>query len=114
LRLRERGTLQDIPVRAFVSILFTLMAVSMPVHADERVKEVERFMEEYLRTWNAGDTATITTQIYRFDGPNAFATQVGLQSEFDRLKANGYSHSKQLNFIPMNPTTKLACSSFME
>jgi hypothetical protein len=163
LRLRERETLQGMPVRAFVSILLTLMAVSMPVHADERAKEVERFMEEYLRTWNAGDAATITAKIYRFDGPNAFATQAGLQSEFDRLKAGGYSHSKQIsietcwinvtqalvqlrysrlkvdgtamppterstlyfvkktadglrinNFIPMSPTTKLACSSFVE
>jgi hypothetical protein len=150
-------------VRAFVAVLSTLMAIAVPVHADERAKEVEAFMEEYLRTWNAGDAATITTKIYRFDGPNAFATQAGLQSEFDRLKANGYSHSKKIsidacwinptqalvelrysrlkvdgtamppterstlyfvkktadglrvnNFIPMNPTTKLACSSFIQ
>jgi hypothetical protein len=148
-------------VRAFVAILLMVMAASMPAHADPRAQEVEAFMEAYLRTWNAGDAATITAKIYRFDGPNAFATQAGLQAEFDRLKAGGYSHSQKIsieacwinatqalvelrysrlkvdgsamppaarstlyfvkktadglrinNFIPMNPTTKLDCSSF--
>lgn len=50
-------------------------------------------MQEYLRLWNAGDATTITSKLYRFDGPNAFATKEGLQAEFDRLKAAGYSHS---------------------
>ena len=78
----------------FAIVLFVSVASSV-VHADEKAKDVETFMEEYLRLWNAGDAGTITAKIYRFDGPNAFATREGLQAEFDRLKANGYSHSQK-------------------
>jgi hypothetical protein len=65
--------------------------------ADERAKDVVVFMEEYLRLWNAGDAAAITSKIYHFDAANAFATQEGLQSEFARLKADGYSHSEKIS-----------------
>jgi len=69
----------------------------MPVHADERAKDVETFMEEYLTLWNAGDAATITARVYRFEKPNAFATKDGLQAEFNRLKADGYSRSEKIS-----------------
>ena len=151
-------------MKAFLSVIAALVSIaSMPVVADERAKDVVAFMEEYLRLWNAGDAATITSKIYRFDAANAFGTQEGLQSEFNRLKAGGYSHSDKIsidacwinatqalvdlrytrlkvdgtamppkerstlyfvkktddglrinNLIPMNPTTKWACSSFAE
>jgi hypothetical protein len=150
--------------RVVVSLccVFALCSVSAAM-ADERAADVEAFMEEYLRLWNAGDSATITAKMMRFDGPHPFATQAGLQAEFDRLKASGYSHSKNLgikgcwisatqalvelrysrvkvdgtvmppaerstlyvvrktpdglrisSLMPMNPSTKVTCSSFVD
>ena len=67
--------------------------VAGPVRADDRGAEVARFMEEYLRLWNAHDARTITERIYRFDRPTPMGTLSGLESEFARLKAQGYDHS---------------------
>ena len=66
---------------------------SAPVRADERGREVEAFMREYLRLWNTHDATAITERIYRFADTNPMGTQAGLQAEFDRLKAQGYDHS---------------------
>lgn len=85
-------------MKAFLcSLLLALSAVSLPTNADERARDVETFMEEYLRLWNAGDSTTITDKVYRFDGPNALGTREGLQAEFNRLKASGYSHSEKIS-----------------
>jgi hypothetical protein len=84
-----------ITMKIFACMMLALAA--LPAHADQSAKDVESFMEEYLRLWNAGDAASITARIYRFDGPNAFATKEGLQAEFDRLKANQYSHSQKIS-----------------
>jgi hypothetical protein len=85
-------------VRTILSIALLLMSSALPsVQADERAKDVEALMEEYLRLWNAGEAGAITEKIYRFDGPNAFATKEGLQAEFGRLKASGYSHSEKIS-----------------
>lgn len=64
-----------------------------PARADDRGAEVGRFMDEYLRLWNAHDAAAITDHIYRFDRPNPMGTLTGLEAEFARLKAQGYDHS---------------------
>jgi hypothetical protein len=76
-------------------ILLTLLAaaslLSVPAQADERAKEIEVVMDEYLRLWNAHDAAAITSRIYRMDGPSGTAS--GLQASFDQLKAQGYDHS---------------------
>ena len=66
---------------------------SLPARADERGRDVEAFMQEYLRLWNAHDAKTITERIYRFADTNPMGAQAGLQAEFDRLKAQGYDHS---------------------
>ena len=85
-------------MKAFFSLIAAAATIaSAQAVADERAKDVVTFMEEYLRLWNAGDAAAITSKIYRFDSPNAFGTQEGLQSEFARLKADGYSHSDKIN-----------------
>jgi ketosteroid isomerase-like protein len=76
-----------------ICALLTLLANVNCAHADAKGKEVEEFINEYLRLWNAGDAAAITERIYRFDSPNPLGTQQGLQAEFNRLKADGYHHS---------------------
>ena len=64
------------------------------VLADERGKEVEAFMDEYLRLWNAHDAAAVTGSMYRFsDKANPMQSVAGLQANFDELKAQGYDHS---------------------
>jgi hypothetical protein len=85
-------------MRILQILVLSMLAMSVtPTHADERAKDVESFMEEYLSLWNAGDSTAITEKIYRFDAPNALSTREGLQAEFDRLKAAGYSHSEKIS-----------------
>lgn len=80
-------------MKRLVTVLAALLAVS-PALADERGKELEAVMREYVRLWNAGDAAAITSRIYRFEGPNAMGTPAGLSAEFKRLKGQGYDHSE--------------------
>lgn len=84
-------------MKVLIVVLSMCLAPLLPTHADERAADVEAFMEEYLRAWNAGDATTITQKMYRFDIANAFGTREGLASEFARLKANGYSHSQKIS-----------------
>jgi hypothetical protein len=84
------------------------LALTTPVHADERGKEIVAVMNEYLRLWNLHDAAAVSTQIYRMDGPNG--TQAGLQANFDSLKAQGYDHSSaaSIDGCLLSPTSGLA------
>jgi ketosteroid isomerase-like protein len=71
---------------------------ALPALADERAREAEDFVREYVRLWNAGDAAAITSRIYRFDAPNnPMGTAAGLQRQFDQLKAQGYARSETLD-----------------
>jgi hypothetical protein len=64
------------------------------VLADPPAREVEAFMDEYLRLWNAHDAAAVTGRMYRFsDAANPMQTVTGLQANFDDLKKQGYDHS---------------------
>ncbi len=79
-------------------LTMTLAAIAIalagtPSRADERGREVEAFMREYLKLWNAHDAKTIHDRIYRLDSSNRMSTQEGLQATFDGLKAQGYDHS---------------------
>jgi hypothetical protein len=65
----------------------------VPVRADDRAREVEDLMREYVRLWNAGDAEAITSRIYRLDGGGPTSTPDGLKASFASLKARGYSHS---------------------
>lgn len=69
-------------------------AAAAPALADTAGREVEAFMGEYLRLWNAHDAAAITQRIYRFEGPNPMGQQQGLEAEFARLKSQGYDRSE--------------------
>ncbi|HEY8570850.1 nuclear transport factor 2 family protein [Phenylobacterium sp.] len=71
------------------------IAIALPsaALADAGARDVEAVMTEYVRLWNAGDSAAISSRIYRLRADNPMSTQAGLQAEFDRLKAQGYHHS---------------------
>jgi hypothetical protein len=86
--------------------VFAMDLVCGPARADERGREVEAFMRQYLTLWNAHDARAIIERIYRMDGSNPMGTQAGLQAEFDRLKAQGYDHSDliSLNACMITPT----------
>jgi hypothetical protein len=76
------------------TLLTAIAAVSLlsaPARADERGKEIEAVMDEYLRLWNAHDAGAIATRIYKMEGTRG--TAAGLQQSFDQLKAQGYDHS---------------------
>lgn len=72
--------------------LLTACVFAAPAFADDKV-DMEAFMARYLVLWNAHDAATITAKFYRLDPGNPWATEAGLQAEFDRLKAEGYDKS---------------------
>jgi hypothetical protein len=84
---------QPRPMRRVLIPLLACLFAAPAARADERGREVEAVMDEYLRLWNAHDAAAITQRIYRFDHPNPMGDRAGLQAEFDRLKAQGYDHS---------------------
>lgn len=69
------------------------LALHAPAHAQDLKGDMEYFMSEYLRAWNAHDATTIVKDFYRLDPTHRWATVEGLQAEFDRLKAQGYDRS---------------------
>ncbi len=70
------------------------IALHAPAHAQDLKGDMEHFMSEYLRAWNAHDAPTIIRDFYRLDPSHRWSTVEGLQAEFDRLKAEGYDHSE--------------------
>jgi hypothetical protein len=72
-----------------------------------RKAELEAFMWDYLKLWNAHDAATISARVYRLEGNNPWGTQAGLQAEFDRLKAQGYdkTDTKSVTGCILSPDT---------
>jgi hypothetical protein len=91
------NTVLSIMKSLLLLVLAMVSVTSLPARADERAADVEAFMEEYLRLWNAGDAETITQNIYQFDVANSFSTKEGLQAEFNRLKAEGYHRSEKIS-----------------
>jgi hypothetical protein len=78
---------------ALIAIALTLAAG--PALADPPAAEVEAFMANYIKLWNADDAQAITTQIYKFDAPgNPLQTVDGFQKSYAALKARGYDHSE--------------------
>lgn len=71
---------------------FTMLAPSVTL-ADARASEPEALLRQYVELWNAGDAEAISSRIYRLPPTNPFATRAGLEAEFARLKADGYSRS---------------------
>lgn len=67
-------------------------AAPLPALADDRA-DMEAFMAEYLKAWNAHDAAAITSTYYRLDNGHAWSTQAGMEAEFARLRAQGYATS---------------------
>lgn len=78
---------------AGVAVIATACLAAIPARADERAKEVEDLMREYVRLWNAGDADAIAGRIYRLDNGGNNGTPAGLKASFASLKAQGYDHS---------------------
>ncbi len=69
-------------------------ALHASAYAQDLKGEMEYFMSEYLRAWNAHDAAKIIKDFYHLDPGHRWSTVEGLQAEFDRLKADGYDRSE--------------------
>ena len=69
------------------------IALHAPAHAQDLKGDMEYFMSEYLKAWNAHDAATIVKDYYRLPTTHRWSTVEGLQAEFDRLKGQGYDRS---------------------
>jgi len=67
-------------------------AAPLPAIADDRA-DMEAFMADYLKAWNAHDAAAITSTYYRLDGDHPWATPAGMEAEFARLRGQGYATS---------------------
>ena len=63
------------------------IALHASASAQDLKGDMEYFMSEYLRVWNAHDAATIVKDFYRLEPGHRWSTVEGLQAEFDRLKA---------------------------
>jgi hypothetical protein len=70
------------------------IALQAPAHAQDLKGDMEYFMSEYLKAWNAHDAALIVRDFYRLEPTHRWSTVAGLQAEFDRLKAEGYDRSE--------------------
>lgn len=70
------------------------IALHASASAQDLKGDMEYFMSEYLRVWNAHDAATIVKDFYRLEPGHRWSTVEGLQAEFDRLKAEGYDRSE--------------------
>lgn len=68
-------------------------AAPLPALADDRA-DMEAFMADYLKAWNAHDAAAITSTYYHLDSNHAWSTQAGMEAEFARLRAQGYATSE--------------------
>jgi hypothetical protein len=64
-----------------------------PAYADRAASEIDAFMKEYDRLWNAEDIEAISSRIYRFDVSDPRATPDGLKRYFSDLKAQGFDHT---------------------
>ena len=67
-------------------------ALAPAAFADEK-SDMEAFMRDYLKAWNAHDAAAITSKYYRLEANHAWSTEAGMRAEFDRLKSQGYATS---------------------
>jgi hypothetical protein len=88
-----------------------VLATAAPAFADPAGAEVEAFMTNYIKLWNADDAQAITTQVYKYDAPgNPMQTVEGFQKSYAALKAAGYDHSelKSIHACIMNRNTALA------
>lgn len=79
-------------LRPIAALLVGSALIAAPAHADDKA-DVEAFMHEYLRLWNAHDAAGISERFYRLENGSSWGTEEGLAAEFDRLKAQGYDRS---------------------
>ena len=83
-----------------------LALAAAPAFADDKA-DMEAFMADYLKAWNAHDAATITSKYYRLEGDHPWATEAGMKAEFDRLRAQGYAASdiKSVRGCVLTPDT---------
>lgn len=79
--------------RALLLLAVAVAIFPMEAAADAKAYEAQAVVTEYVRLWNAKDAAAISSRIYRIRPDHPFATQAGLQAEFDRLKREGYDRS---------------------
>jgi hypothetical protein len=77
-----------------LSLAVALSLTASVALADERAKEVDAKMREYVEIWNRHDAAGVATKVYRLDNTaNGAGTTANFQAQFDSLKAQGYDHS---------------------
>lgn len=79
-------------MRTWLAALLAAGALAAPAYADAKA-DIEAFMADYLKLWNAHDAGAITARVYRLEGNHPWNTREGLQAEFERLKAQGYDKS---------------------
>jgi ketosteroid isomerase-like protein len=78
---------------ALAAALTISAALSPPARADERGREVEALMGDYIVLWNAHDAHAIWTRVYRLDAAQPLHSEADLAAEFAGLRAQGYDHS---------------------
>jgi ketosteroid isomerase-like protein len=106
-------------LRTRVAVLAALalsLATLLPpaARADERGRDVEALMGDYIALWNAHDAHAIWTRIYRMDAAQPLHSEADLAAEFAGLKAQGYDHSDMasVHACLLTPATATAVMRF--
>ena len=102
-------------MRRFALIAAALLAFApFAARADERARDVEALMGDYIRLWNAHDAHAIWTRIYRLDAAQPLKSEADLAAEFAALKAQGYDHSDMASAkgCLLTPGTAMAVMRF--
>ena len=102
-------------MRRLALIAAALLALAPPTaRADERGRDVEALMGDYIRLWNAHDAHAVWTRVYRLDAAQQMHSEADLAAEFARLKAQGYDHSdlQSIHACLMTPATAMAVMRF--
>lgn len=99
-------------VQAAVLALFATVPIA--ARADDRAKDVEALMGDYIRLWDAHDAHAIWTRIYRLDAAQPLKSEADLAAEFAGLKSQGYDHSDMTSVqgCLLTPATATAVMRF--
>jgi len=88
--------------------------LAFPARADERSRDLEALIRDYIVAWNAHDAHAIWTRFYRLDAAQPTHSEADLAQEFARLVAQGYDHSdlQSVQACRLTPQTAIAILRF--
>jgi len=102
------------PWRGLLTAFAAAALLAAPARADERSRDLEALIRDYIVLWNAHDAHAIWTRVYRLDAAQGARSESDLAAEFSRLQAQGYDHSdlQSVQACRLTPQTAIAILRF--